>query len=273
MQRGRGSWWVALAAVAALGVAAGITGFAGSSEAAQLAPAPPSNTAPPTISGTPQRGATLTANNGTWTGTQPITFTYQWLRCDEDGGSCSNIGGATERTYELRQVDVGDTIRVRVTARNADGTANRTSVPTAVVREAAAPPPGQGCAGNAPIQVASISPPERLTVDGQSVSPSPVGRSTESLTVRFHVSCRGKSVQGALVYVTAVPFQQFSIPAEATTGADGWAQLTMNQARFFPASSRQQLLVMFVRARKGGEDPLGGISTRRLISFPVNLSR
>src|SRR5688572_17037868 len=101
MQRGRGSWWVALAAVAALGVAAGITGFAGSSEAAQLAPAPPTNTAPPTISGTPQRGSTLTANNGTWTGTQPITFTYQWLRCDEDGGSCSNIGGATERTYEL----------------------------------------------------------------------------------------------------------------------------------------------------------------------------
>jgi hypothetical protein len=274
MQRARGSWWVALAVVAALGVAAAVTGFASSSEAAQrpVAPAPPSNTAPPTISGTPQRGSTLTANPGTWTGTQPITFTYQWLRCDEEGGSCSNIGGANERTYELRQTDVGDTIRVRVTARNADGTANRTSVPTAVVREAAAPP-AQGCAGNAPIQIASVSPPERLTVDGQSISPSPVGRSTQSLTVRFHVSCRGKSVQGALVYVTAVPFQQFSIPAEATTGADGWAQLTMNQARFFPASSRQQLLVMFVRARKGGEDPLGGVSTRRLVSFPVNLSR
>jgi len=147
-------------------------------------------------------------------------------------------------------------------------------VPTAVVREAAAPaPPAQGCAGNAPIQVASIAPPERLQIDGQSISPSPVTRSTQSLTVRFHVSCRGKSVQGALVYATAVPFQQFSIPAEATTGADGWAQLTMNQQRFFPASSRQQLLVMFVRARKGGEDVLGGISTRRLVSFPVNLSR
>jgi len=271
MQRSRSPWWVAVTATAVLGVAAAITAFASSSEAAQSPLAPPVNTAPPTISGTPERDQTLTANNGTWTN-NPTSFTYQWLRCDEDGGSCSNIGGATERTYRLRQPDVGNTIRVRVTARNADGSTSRTSVPTARIREPQAPAP-QGCAGNAPIQIASVAAPERLQVDGQSISPSPVGRSTSELTVRFHVSCRGKSVQGALVYVTAVPFSQFSIPAEATTGADGWAQLTMNQARFFPASSRQQLLVMFVRARKGGEDPLGGVSTRRLVSFPVNLSR
>jgi hypothetical protein len=259
--------------MAALAVAAGITGFAGSSEAAQRPLAPPANQTPPTISGTPTEGQTLTANNGTWTN-NPTSFLYQWQRCDEDGGSCSNIGGATERTYTLRQPDVGDTLRVRVIARNADGnSAPRTSVPTAVIREAPAPPPTTGCAGNAPIQIATVSPPERLQIDGQSISPSPVGRSSATITVRFHVSCRGKAVQGALVYVTAVPFSQYSIPAEATTGADGWAQLTLNQARFFPASSRQQLLVMFARARKAGEDPLGGVSTRRLVSFPVDLSR
>jgi hypothetical protein len=266
--RGR---WIALATGTVLLALAAVAGFSDSGTAAlQVKPA---NTAPPTISGTPTEGQTLTANPGTWTGTQPIAFTYQWRRCDENGGSCSNIGGANQTTYTLKKPDVGNTIRVRVTARNNDGSTTATSVPTAVIKAAAAPPPAGGCTGNAPIQVASISPPERLLVDGQSINPSPVGRSTSTLTVRFHVSCKGKSVQGALVYVTAVPFNQFTIPAEQTTGADGWAQLTMNKSRAFPAAKNQQLLVMFVRARKSGEDLLGGISSRRLISFPVNLNR
>ena len=114
----------------------------------------------------------------------------------------------------------------------------------------------------------------RLLIDRQQVSPSVVTSGTQTIVARFRVSaCSGRPVQGALVYVTAVPFVQFSTPPEATTDADGFAELRMNRQRFFPASARQQLLVMFVRARKSGESLLGGISTRRLVSFPVNLNR
>ena len=256
------------ALAATLLLIAAITGLAETGGAAPQAA--PTNQTPPTISGTAQEGSTLTTSNGTWTNS-PTSFTYQWRRCDENVGSCSNIGGATERTYQLRRVDVGNTIRSRVTARNSDGSTQATSVPTALVRAAPAAP--SGCAGNAPIQIANVSPPERLLVDGQSINPGVVGRSTQSITVRVHVSCGGKAVQGALVLVEAVPFNQFTSPAEVPTGADGWAQVTMTQLSGFPAARQQQLLVMFFRARKSGENVLAGVSTRRLVSFPVDLRR
>src|ERR687887_2180647 len=93
----------------------------------QPAPARPRNTVPPTVSGTAQVGQTLTANNGTWVGQQPLTFTYSWRRCDTNGANCSDIGGATGKTYVLTSADQGTTLRVRVTARNSAGSASATS--------------------------------------------------------------------------------------------------------------------------------------------------
>lgn len=268
MNRNKNRSVLALAAGSFLLVLATLGALATSGNAAQQVA--PSNQSPPTISGTAEEGKTLTASTGTWSGTSPITYSYSWRRCDADGGSCSAISGATQRTYTLRAVDNGNTIRIRVTATNSDGSANATSVPTAVVKAA---PRLSGCAANPPLQVGNISPPERLNVDQGSINPPVVGRSTRTITLRIRVSCSGKAVQGALVYVSAVPFNQFTISAEQPTGADGIAQLTMSQLSGFPAARRQQLLVVFARARKPGENALGGISTRRLVSFPVDLRR
>ena len=262
----------------ALALASGLVGLVlgGTGTGVAASTARPTNQQPPTIGGTPEVGKTLTAREGTWTGA-PTDFDYAWRRCDSDGGSCALISGSSEKTYVLKGVDQDNTLRVTVTAQNADGRANATSVPTAVIREAATPPPPPattGCARTGTIPVAELSPPERLNIAGQQISPAVVGRTPDAVVMRYRVTaCNGKPVQGALVYVTAVPYNQFSIPPEATTGADGWAELRLNRVRGYPASNNQQLLVAFVRARKNGENVLGGISTRRLVSFPVDLQR
>jgi hypothetical protein len=234
--------------------------------------AKPVNNTPPTITGTATEGQALTAVTGTWTGSGPVTYSWQWRRCDKNGGSCSNIGGATKGTYTLASVDVGNTIRVRQSAKNSDGTTSANSSQTDVVKSSAAPPNTTGCptSGTGGISVSDVTSPAHLAIDGQQITPNPVPRDAADITVRIHVSaCKGRDVSGALVYATAVPFEQFNVPPEAQTGSDGWASLTLHQASFFPASSRQQQLTMFIRARKSGEDPLGGISARRLISFSM----
>jgi hypothetical protein len=104
----------------------------------QPPPTPPANTSPPTISGTAQDGQTLTAGTGTWTGTAPIAYAYQWLRCDGSGANCAALAGATASGYVVASADVGSTLRVAVTASNAGGSTSARSSQTAVV--VAAPP-------------------------------------------------------------------------------------------------------------------------------------
>ena len=94
----------------------------------------PVNSTPPTISGLAQQGQTLSATTGTWTGS-PTSFSYQWQRCNSSGASCAPISGAAATaTYPLATADVGQTVRVAVTATNGSGPSQpANSAVTAVV--------------------------------------------------------------------------------------------------------------------------------------------
>lgn len=87
----------------------------------------PANTVLPAITGTAQVGVELTASTGTWTGTAPIQYTFQWQK------GTTNIAGATESTYTPVVGDVGSTLRVVVRALNPAGPVSVNSADTAAV--------------------------------------------------------------------------------------------------------------------------------------------
>jgi hypothetical protein len=236
----------------------------------------PRNTSEPTISGTAQAGSTLTANHGDWNGTTPITYHYQWQRCDAKAANCGGISGATARLYDVKSQDVGHTLRVRVTATNSAGSTAAVSNATPVVTSATAPPPptpATGCpSGSGVINVTNLTPPARLTIDSWNANPSVLTRNVGTLNIKVHISaCNGRAVQGALVYAAAVPFNQFTT-SEVQTDSTGWATITEQQQSGYPSNpGRQQLLAVYLRARKAGDPQGQGVFTARLVSFPVKL--
>jgi hypothetical protein len=97
----------------------------------------PVNVEPPTITGTARVGELFTAQDGTWDNS-PTEFRYRWLRCNRGGNSCALLA-ADGKTYRVGVADVGSTLRVRVTAVNADGSTTARSEQTEVVGSNAAP--------------------------------------------------------------------------------------------------------------------------------------
>jgi hypothetical protein len=110
----------------------------------------PTDLTHPAITGTAQQGDALKGHHGSFL--KATGYSYQWDRCDPHGKQCKPVGGATHGSYRLTASDVGHTLRLQVTGRNASGPgAVASSAPTAVV----IPPPP-----------ANISPP---TITGSAV--------------------------------------------------------------------------------------------------------
>jgi hypothetical protein len=269
---------VALVATAAAALAMTAVALAATSTRAVI----PSNSTPPSVTGSTSVGDDLTANPGTWNGSAPISFQFQWLSCDPAGANCKAINGATKKTYTLQSGDVGTTVRIRVIAANHDGSTTEQSDQTAKITAATTttttttPSPGpSGCPSQTTgvVPVTDISGAASLLISNFKTNPSTILGSTQSFTLQVRVgSTCGPFVSGAIVYATAVPYNQFSVPDEAKTDSTGNVTLTFNRLSGFPAARNQGLLVFFIRARKDGEDILAGISNRRLVSVPVHLN-
>jgi Ca2+-binding RTX toxin-like protein len=130
----------------------------------------PKNTSYPVITlasgdSSPVVGHAMFASTGTWTGTFPITYAYQWKRCDPNdpvNGTCAAIPGANSSTYTPVPQDSGWRIRVAVQASNSDGRTTQNSEVTAVTvtlapRATATPPitPGGTNQVDQPLSVAT----------------------------------------------------------------------------------------------------------------------
>jgi Ig domain of plant-specific actin-binding protein len=254
-----------------------LTAFSGIGSAAPTAAQAeyaPTNTTPPSITGTPQVGQVLTAQPGAWNSTTAPTFAYQWQRCNTTGAACSNISGATNQTYTVQSADQGATLRVQVTATNPGGSTQATSAQTALIQAAAAPTPtGPAGAiklpnGQTSIPASSVTLPNRLIIDGVRFSPNPI-RSRGPVVARFHVSdTSGNVVRDALVYALGLPYGWTRNSAEVRTNQAGFATLSLIPTRNLPVG-RRGALVVFVRARVEGQNLLAGSSTRRLVQASI----
>jgi hypothetical protein len=225
----------------------------------------PRNTQLPTIAGTAAVGNILRASPGTWAGRQPITFSFQWLRCDQNGNSCLTLSGYTDDSYSPRDGDIGRTLRVRVTARNDAGTSSALSNRFGLVQGPTGPPGAVKLpSGETSIPVTSVPCDGRLIVDRVEFTPNVVRTRSQPITVRIKVKdTRGNVVRDALVFLRSTPLTT-STPTRGRTGQDGWIQYTVQPEVDFVIRNGYSTQ-FFVKAYREGDPALGGVGGYRLV--------
>jgi hypothetical protein len=225
----------------------------------------PAEITAPTVSGSAVVGQQLTTTNGTWAGTQPITYTINWQSCNTAVTSCSGTGKKGS-TYTVAAADVGRRLRSKVTAKNSVGSSTGLSDTTAVVASSG----GGGGGGGNTVKVADVGPAgERLTVDRVVFNPNPVTSRNVPIRVTITVKdTKGRLVQGALVFIRSTPIVS-STPTDAPTGGDGTVSYSIQPRSDFPIKNGFSVQ-FFVKAYRQGDPTLAGISGTRLVQVATH---
>jgi alpha-tubulin suppressor-like RCC1 family protein len=105
---------------------------ASSAQTAKIEPAAPSNTVAPVITGEAKNNQKLTVSTGTWKGTPPLSYAYEWHECNSAGTGCKKIAEARESSLRVPNSAVNGTVKAIVTASNAAGSKSATVI-TAVI--------------------------------------------------------------------------------------------------------------------------------------------
>jgi hypothetical protein len=119
-------------ALACLVTATNAGGSAGVTSPGVAIPAPspaagaPANVGLPGVSGTAAFAHKLSCSTGSWSGSQPLTYSYQWIR------NGSPIAGAVLANYAAGAGDAGHKLNCVVTATNAAGRASASSSAVAI---------------------------------------------------------------------------------------------------------------------------------------------
>ena len=167
-------------------------------------PALPNGSAP-TISGPAREGATLTAATGAWTN-GPLSYAYQWQRCDAAGLGCAPIAAASAPSYTLVAADAYARVRVLVRATGPGGTSDATSDATRVIANArgATAPGGNGrtsaAAGGG--RRACTGATLRVAVAGAPTTTVPIGR---TVVLRGSLRCAEGPIAGAALSLAIAP--------------------------------------------------------------------
>lgn len=226
---------------------------------------PPLNTMQPFPRGAMVVGEVVNADPGSWTGRQPISFSYRWLRCNAAGGECASISGATSRNYRVSSGDVGRKLRFNVTARNSLGSTTMISTESAVVSE---PLPSGAIrlpGGEISIPAASVPSNHRLIVSQVQFSPNPVASRNQVITVRVRAKdTRGFVVRDALVFVRSTPRVTTGGDRQLTT-TDGWVTYQLAPNGNFPQPKSGFNVQFFVKVYRSGDPALAGVAAYRLV--------